>query len=231
MEDQLALRSVIQCKECGFNLMKKDFSGKSQIEQVYETDMKIRSRVLRIYNKQREDFDTEDEYNRYLEEIEDIIEGIDTKETERRIEEYKRANKRNIAINSTRREEERRRLREHVKAKDCELREDNRKYYEQDEINEEPMEVDNLFSDNRFAQMAEQIGNAAKQQVFNSVLLQHKLSNLTIPKPKSSTVTPGEKTREEKEILAKRASGYSSKWIFDRCLHEIRTCIGVGQSK
>jgi len=73
MEDQLSLRSVIQCKECDASLMKKDFSNKSQLEQVYESDKKIRCRIIKVFNKTQKDFATDDEYNSYLEEVEDII--------------------------------------------------------------------------------------------------------------------------------------------------------------
>lgn len=53
--------------------MKKDFNIKSQLEQVYESDKKHRARVYKTFNKQREDFPSEEEYNKYLEEVEDII--------------------------------------------------------------------------------------------------------------------------------------------------------------
>ena len=38
--------------------------------------MKYRAKVMKIYNKRREDFETEEEYDLYLEEIEDIIDML-----------------------------------------------------------------------------------------------------------------------------------------------------------
>lgn len=89
------------------------------MQKGYESDMKIRNRISRIYNKTRQDFDNEDEFNLYLEEVEDIIfnltEGIDVKATEIKINEYKRSNKRDITLNMTKREEEQKQLKAKMK--------------------------------------------------------------------------------------------------------------------
>lgn len=65
-----------------------------------EKEVNIRRRILRDYNKREEDFDTLNEYNDYLEEVETVIynlaNNIDVVETNKRIEQYKKDNKEQI---------------------------------------------------------------------------------------------------------------------------------------
>lgn len=59
--------------------------------------------VMRIYNKSEEDFETADEWNLYLEEIEEIVfnitNDINRLEMEKKIENYERMNKDEIRRN------------------------------------------------------------------------------------------------------------------------------------
>eukprot|EP01080_Neovahlkampfia_damariscottae_P004304 gene4304-7660_t len=68
-----------------------------------EQESAIRRRILREFNKTRQDFDTLREYNDYLEEVEDIIYNlvyqIDVEATNQKISEYKQNNKTQIALN------------------------------------------------------------------------------------------------------------------------------------
>lgn len=68
-----------------------------------EKEVDIRKRILRDYNKKEEDFNSLDEYNNYLEEIEMIIfnlaNNIDIINTNKRIETYKKENKEVILKN------------------------------------------------------------------------------------------------------------------------------------
>lgn len=61
---------------------------------------------MRDFNKKEDDFSSLEEYNDYLEEVEDIIynlvNGIDTVETNRRIDQYKKENKDIIIKNKMR---------------------------------------------------------------------------------------------------------------------------------
>lgn len=70
-------------------------------DSMVEKEVNIRKRILRDFNKREEDFATLREYNDYLEEIETIIynlaNNIDVVETNKRIEQYKRDNKEQIA--------------------------------------------------------------------------------------------------------------------------------------
>lgn len=66
-----------------------------------------------------------------------------------------------------------------------------------------------------------------KQQAFNSILYVHKLNSLKIPKPTSDHSLINNKGLQEHELLAKRAAGFQSKWIYDRSMHEIKSCLGI----
>lgn len=70
-----------------------------------EKEVDIRKRILRDYNKKEEDFASLDEYNNYLEEIEEIIcnltNNIDIIGTNKRIDQYKTANRELILKNKS----------------------------------------------------------------------------------------------------------------------------------
>lgn len=65
-----------------------------------EKEVDIRKRVLRDFNKKEEDFETLQEYNNYLEEVETIIynltNNIDVVNTNKKIEQYKKDNREQI---------------------------------------------------------------------------------------------------------------------------------------
>lgn len=118
---------------------------------------------MKIYNKRRENFETDGEYDLYLEEIEDIIfnltEGIDIQETEARINQYKRNNKRIIALNNTKKEEERKEMYKKAKAKDIELREENREFYDEDEEMEDKKADDEAANQNKVSYLSSHLIN------------------------------------------------------------------------
>lgn len=62
-----------------------------------EREVDIRKRILNVYNKTEEDFESLKEYNEYLEEIESIIfklvEGVDVEETQKQIDQYENDHK------------------------------------------------------------------------------------------------------------------------------------------
>jgi CDK-activating kinase assembly factor MAT1 len=71
-----------------------------------EKELEIRKRILKDFNKKEEDFEDPEEYNRYLEEVEDIIynlcNNIEILETNKRIEQYKKDNRELIMRNKQR---------------------------------------------------------------------------------------------------------------------------------
>lgn len=91
------------CPECGVSLKRSNFRLQLFEDASVEKEVDIRKRVLKDYNKKEEDFETLQEYNDYLEEVETIIynltNNIDFAETTRRIEQYKKENKEIILRN------------------------------------------------------------------------------------------------------------------------------------
>ena len=72
--------------------------------------MRIRTRVMAVYNLREEDFETADQWNDYLEEREDVafslVEGVDAARAEARLQAYTRDNADSIAKYQAQRAEE-----------------------------------------------------------------------------------------------------------------------------
>lgn len=84
-------------------------STKSLEEAEVERDVAYRRKLKSIFNKTIADFPTPEEFYQYEEYVEELIynltQGIDVEETQRKIEEYRVANSRNIAMNSMKEQE------------------------------------------------------------------------------------------------------------------------------
>lgn len=96
---------------CDKILRKNKFKAQVFDDIQVERECDLRKRVLLVYNKKENDFEGNvDEYNKYLEEIEDIIyklmNGIEVEETEDKLKEYSLANKQSIELNNARRDQE-----------------------------------------------------------------------------------------------------------------------------
>lgn len=104
--DLLFLKGSGSCPECMVPLRRNNFRIQLFEDPMVEKEVDIRRRILRDYNKKEEDFNTLQEYNDYLEEIEHIIynlcNNIDIINTNKRIEQYKKENREIIQRNKTR---------------------------------------------------------------------------------------------------------------------------------
>ncbi|PNW71751.1 hypothetical protein CHLRE_16g672753v5 [Chlamydomonas reinhardtii] len=71
-----------------------------------EKELKVRRRILAIYNKDRDDFDSKEKFDDYLEEVEDIIwrlsNNVDIERTEAQVRRYRSANQEQINSKSAR---------------------------------------------------------------------------------------------------------------------------------
>ena len=80
-----------------------------ELEKEVERESAIRRRVLRVFNKTEEDFETEEEYNDYLEMVEELIDnlvhGRDVSETNARIAAYRERHAASIRRNERRLQE------------------------------------------------------------------------------------------------------------------------------
>ncbi|XP_013399115.1 CDK-activating kinase assembly factor MAT1 [Lingula anatina] len=101
--DLLFIRGSGACPECGTALRRNDFRLQLFEDPLVEKEVDIRKKILKDFNKKEEDFESLREYNDYLEEIETIIfnlvNGVDTEATKRKIEQYKKVNRESITKN------------------------------------------------------------------------------------------------------------------------------------
>lgn len=104
--DRIFSLGPAQCpyKGCDKILRKNKFKTQIFEDVGVEKEVDIRKRVFNVFNKTLEDFSGNlEEYNKYLEEVEDIIykldHGIDVKETEDKLRAYEELNKQLILQN------------------------------------------------------------------------------------------------------------------------------------
>ncbi|KAK7070750.1 CDK-activating kinase assembly factor MAT1 [Halocaridina rubra] len=97
------LKESAQCPECGMVLKRSKFRVQVFEDPFVEKEIDIRRKVMRVYNKFEEDFETMSEYNDYLEEVEQIVynltNDINRLETEKKIEAYERLHRDDIKKN------------------------------------------------------------------------------------------------------------------------------------
>ncbi|CCC67351.1 hypothetical protein NCAS_0A07930 [Naumovozyma castellii] len=91
-------------KGCDKILRKNKFKTQVFDDVAVEKEVDIRKRVFNVFNKTLDDFDNDlDKYNKYLEQVEDIIynldHGIDVVETEEKLRSYEELNKQLILNN------------------------------------------------------------------------------------------------------------------------------------
>lgn len=93
------------CPQCNVPLRRNNFRVQLFEDPQVEKEVDIRKRILRDYNKREEDFDSLEEFNDYLEDIETIVfnlcHNIDLLETNKKIEQYKKDNREVIMRNKT----------------------------------------------------------------------------------------------------------------------------------
>lgn len=88
-----------KCPECDLVLKKGKFRAQVFEDPIVEKEIDIRRRIMKIYNKQEYEFETLNEWNDYLEEIENIVfnltNDLNILETGKKIDAYERKNKDN----------------------------------------------------------------------------------------------------------------------------------------
>ncbi|XP_064474549.1 CDK-activating kinase assembly factor MAT1-like [Ornithodoros turicata] len=97
----LFVKGANACPQCNIALRRANFRLQVFEDAVVEKGVDIRKKILKDFNKREEDFESLRAYNDYLEEVETIIynltHDIDTEGTRRKVEQYKRENKTQIA--------------------------------------------------------------------------------------------------------------------------------------
>lgn len=103
--DRIFSLGPTQCPypNCSKILKKNRFKSQIFEDLSIEKECDVRNRVLKVYNKVEDDFDSLDKYNRYLEEVEEIVYNIvnetNLEATEEKLKEYEALNKEQIKIN------------------------------------------------------------------------------------------------------------------------------------
>lgn len=114
------IKESAQCPECEIVLKRSKFRVQVFEDPIVEKEIEIRRKVMRVYNMNEEDFTTTDEWNNYLEEIEEIVynltNDINRLEMEKKIENYERLHKNEIRKNYAKRSREQEELEKHLDA-------------------------------------------------------------------------------------------------------------------
>ncbi|CAH8676177.1 unnamed protein product [Schistosoma rodhaini] len=101
----LFVRGSGLCAQCKTPIRKNNFRYQLFEDPLVQKEIDIRKKLLSDFNKREDDFDCLEEYNLYLEKIEDLIynltNDISVEETKRYIENYKKENKEIIKKNRT----------------------------------------------------------------------------------------------------------------------------------
>jgi len=108
VERELSRRKEFPCPICETPVKKVTLSTRTLDEVQCEKDTHLRRRVLKVYNKVQRDFTNLEDYNNYLEEVEDIIYSIvneesNAEECKAKLKKYEEENKSQIVIRQSRR--------------------------------------------------------------------------------------------------------------------------------
>ncbi|OXG30672.1 CDK-activating kinase assembly factor MAT1 [Cryptococcus neoformans Bt15] len=108
--DRLFTLGPEPCPQCGRILRKVNFAHQTFEDLKVEKEVSVRRRMADIFNKRRDDFESDRQYDDYLELVEDLtfnlLNDISIPETEARITEWQRQNESVIQTNKHKAEEE-----------------------------------------------------------------------------------------------------------------------------
>jgi CDK-activating kinase assembly factor MAT1 len=108
----------LSCPECHAQLKRNSFIHQSFDDSAFEKQNSIRKRVLKIFNKRRDEFPTLKDYNDYLEMVEDLIFNLqnnsDVEKTTEFIKKYEMENQQSIIVNQSKKAEEDRALAQRI---------------------------------------------------------------------------------------------------------------------
>ncbi|WWC91002.1 CDK-activating kinase assembly factor MAT1 [Kwoniella dendrophila CBS 6074] len=101
--DRLFTLGPEPCPQCGRILRKVNFAHQTFEDLRVEKEVAVRRRMAQVFNKRSEDFESDKEYDNYLEEVEDLtfnlLNDIDVEKTESRITAFQKSNAGLIATN------------------------------------------------------------------------------------------------------------------------------------
>ncbi|ODN97318.1 CDK-activating kinase assembly factor MAT1 [Cryptococcus wingfieldii CBS 7118] len=108
--DRLFALGPEKCPVCNRMLRKINFAHQTFEDLKVEKEVSVRRRMSDIFNKRRGDFDSDKEYDDYLEKVEDytfnLLNDVDVAQTEKYIEDWQRDNRKDIDENKLKTSEE-----------------------------------------------------------------------------------------------------------------------------
>lgn len=141
--DVLFTRPSAACPQCNTALRRSDFRVQQFEDALVEKEVDIRRKIIKIFNKREEDFNSLMDFNNYLEEVEVIIFNLANKtnveETKKKVDAYKK---------------------EHEKL----IRRNNTKISQEDALLKASIEADLKNAENKRKTLVEEIENAALQK-------------------------------------------------------------------
>ncbi|KAG5185926.1 CDK-activating kinase assembly factor MAT1-domain-containing protein [Tribonema minus] len=103
---EFSRKKVFQCPKCKKDVKRTGLTQKTLDELAVQKELTHRRRILKIFNKTEEDFETLLEYNNYLAEVEDLIydltNGVDVEACLAKIRAYEDAHREEIIQNQAR---------------------------------------------------------------------------------------------------------------------------------
>jgi hypothetical protein len=121
IDRELVRRREFPCPLCKTPVKRVTLTQRSLDDVQCEKDTSWRRRIMKVFNKQEQDFPTLIEYNNYLEEVEDMIYSIVNEEPnaeacKARIKEYEQAHKAEIVIRQSQRADQERSIQDRIAA-------------------------------------------------------------------------------------------------------------------
>mmetsp|Transcript_4437 Transcript_4437/g.6288 ORF Transcript_4437/g.6288 Transcript_4437/m.6288 type:complete len:288 (+) Transcript_4437:135-998(+) len=105
-EREFSKRKQFLCPKCKSVVKRGNLSEKTIDEIAVQREMTHRRKLIKIFNKTEEDFETLLEYNNYLEELETLVynltNGVDVEASQAKVKAYEEANKELIVMNQAR---------------------------------------------------------------------------------------------------------------------------------
>lgn len=137
VDRELSRRKVFPCPLCNTIVKRVTLSTRSLDDIQSEKDTSWRRRVMKVYNKTLEDFDSLLDYNNYLEEVEDVIYSIvndesNAEEIKSRLKKYEEENKPEIVIRQSQRADEDRSIADRIAKEQRDYERKKREFIEEE---------------------------------------------------------------------------------------------------
>mmetsp|Transcript_19900 Transcript_19900/g.28308 ORF Transcript_19900/g.28308 Transcript_19900/m.28308 type:complete len:316 (+) Transcript_19900:113-1060(+) len=137
VEREFSKRREFPCPICDTSVKRVTLSTRTLDDVQCEKDTSWRRRILKVFNKVEADFNSLFDYNKYLEDVEDIVycivnEEPNADEMKAKVKEYEEANKAEIVIRQSQRADEERSIADRIAAEKREAERRKREFQEEE---------------------------------------------------------------------------------------------------